>query len=84
MFDRHESARRLKFGLQTNLGYKTTKNMQLLLKPGRTNVVTVLTTFRELHEMYNIYPNDQVSMGTFYALKPFHIRHPTAKDLIMC
>lgn len=46
---------------------------------------TLLKTFRELHKAYNTAnPLNTVSIGTFYALKPFYMRHASSKDLVMC
>lgn len=75
---------RIQDGLEFKSSVRTWKNQR-----GRQyyqNIwMTVLKTFRELHGLYNsMNPLNCVSLGTFYALKPFYVRHASAKDLVMC
>ena len=45
----------------------------------------VNVTYKELYQKYiKDHPNELVSIGTFFALKPFYIRTATTKDIEMC
>ena len=47
--------------------------------------ITTVKTYRELFQKFCIKnPDIILSMGSFFALKPFYVHHASKKDLVMC
>ena len=73
--------------IQTSLDFK-----ESMIQPSKCGISSLVTTWQtteqsyvELLTLYNVtQPENQISYGTFYALKPFYIRGATTADIEMC